>query len=299
MTAIKNTLKKAMRTQTFNKVNRKLSRIIAGTDIGLHFHYFGDRNIRRARKTYTPRPNSHPETTRQLKELGYASRPTLYAPALMETIRARFAVGIEDKSLYCHQNNTGYKGPADVNRAFNMPMKVIPELKDLIDDMVVDQMEAYFGSHFQVFRVVCWRNYHVPAQYLSPGVEVYSNNWHFDQRTTDIAKLFVTVSNVTEDDGPFHIISRQRSRQILQMGYGHRKNYGSIPQAELENPKYVVKATGPSGTGLFCNTELCMHRADIPKEGHQRDMVQFQFIPSVTPLAKDWFMNDAINDTRA
>ena len=168
-------------------------------------------------------------------------------------------------------------------------MADLPELKELIDQSVRDQIEAYFGSYFRVHRVVSWRNYHVPTTEKN-GAEVYSDFWHFDQRSIDFAKLFVNISDVTEDDGPFHILSRGRSKELLQKGFKNRKDYG-LSDAEMNNPEYVVKATGPSGTGLYCNTELCFHRADIPKPGRQRDIVQFQFVPSDRPLEEEWYKN--------
>jgi len=71
------------------------------------------------------------------------------------------------------------------------------------------------------------------------------------------------------------------------MGFRNRHRY-NLSKDVLEDPNHVVKAIGPTGTAMLCNTELCLHRAEIPEEGHFRDIIQFQFGSSKKPLVDNW-----------
>lgn len=287
-------LGKLLSTKPGHAVNQYLSRKVGGTNIGYHFHLIGQLKIKNAQRFYKNAVNdSFSQTTLNFRKVGYAAKPTPYPDALIQAIRTKLMALMEDKNNYINQMSSGYQGKEDIRRVLKDPMKCLPELRNLIDQPVIDQIESYFGSYFDIQSVEVWRNYHVPAAEKG-GAEVYSDFWHFDQRTIDFVKLFVNLSDVTEDDGPFHIQSRQRSRELLRKGFKNRKDYG-LPLEEMDHPSHVVKAVGPAGTGLYCNTEVCLHRADIPKKGHFRDIIQFRFIPAHKPLAADWFNNPAIN----
>lgn len=65
----------------------------------------------------------------------------------------------------------------------------------------------------------------------------------------------------------------------------------------LNNPKYVTKAIGSSGTSLLVNTELCLHRAGIPSHGRFRDIIQFRFLPSKKTLQNDWINSIKMQNT--
>jgi len=168
----------------------------------------------------------------------------------------------------------------------HMAYKNFQEIGKLLTDEIKELIQARYQSNFQVTHVMCWRNYHAPAQMLG-GKEIFSNMWHCDHSNTAVEKLFVNLSDVGDDDGPFHIMPIDRTKEIIKMGYGHRRKY-NLDTEILEDPKYVAKATGPAGSTLLCNTELCFHRADIPAKGHYRDLIQFKFIPSKEPLYDDW-----------
>ena len=134
-------------------------------------------------------------------------------------------------------------------------------------------------------QVVAYRNYAVPAG-IAEG-EIYSSNWHCDARRPSLLKLMLNISDVTDQDGPFHVVSRQRTRTLLTMGFKNRHDYG-LPDDVMEDPQHVVKLVGPSGTGMLCCTYRCLHRAGIPAPGRHRDLLRMVFVPSARPLADDW-----------
>lgn len=152
-----------------------------------------------------------------------------------------------------------------------------PELMSLLTPQVLDAVRQYYGSNFRLYNVAAWRNWHIPPTPLAE--EAYSNNWHTDSRRIDMLKVFVTGTDVSDDDGPTHALSREWTHEVVRKGFNHRRDYG-LPVSEIENPQHMVKLTGPAGTALLCNTNLCFHRAGVVGEGRSRDLIEFRFIAS-------------------
>ncbi len=162
----------------------------------------------------------------------------------------------------------------------------IPDVKKLISKQIIDIFEQYYDSHFQILDVVGWRNLHVPDEIIEK-TRLYSDDWHCDPHNITQTKLFVYLTDVTEDDGPFFTQSIQSTKELIQKGFGSRNN-PKLSQKVMENPDYATKYTGPKGTSLVANTTVCLHKATIPKKGHYRDIIQFFISPSSTPLTYEW-----------
>jgi hypothetical protein len=283
---MKQALKKLATSNTGWAINRQLCKWICRTNIGLQFHVFGHNDIKKAQKFYPGNSNYRlTETVADLKANGCARKKESYPQDLINTIRKKFSTLVEDEKNYVFQMSGPYKGPRNLRRALKAPVQQIPELTLLIDDSVRETMESYYGAYFRMFRVVAWRNYHVPDEYANH--EAFSNYWHFDQCTTALMNLFVNISDVTESDGPFLIQPRPRTNQIIKMGYKDRSSYG-LSSEVIEDPNYIIKHVGPAGSGMYASTPMCLHRASIPEEGHYRDIVSLQFMPSEKQLPKDW-----------
>jgi hypothetical protein len=161
--------------------------------------------------------------------------------------------------------------------------KYIPEISHIIGDEVLCAVRDYYnGAHVRPFEVILYRNFHIPPEDVEPGV--ISNQWHHDGDYPDILKIFVNISNVTKDDGPFHLVSRQDS--ISHMAdYEHPRG---VPDNVIKNSSNVVRATGPPGTTVIANTNQCLHRAGVPENGRTRDLLQIKLIPSSKPLTENW-----------
>ena len=147
-------------------------------------------------------------------------------------------------------------------------------------------IEGYYGGHFKVTRIAMFRNLHTPKE-IESTKETFSNYWHCDARDLKYLKLFVLLKDVTDDDGPFHIISQQRTKQLMKMGFGTREDY-NVSEQELEDPEHTLKVVGKTGMAYFANAQLCLHKAGMPSENHHRDVIQFVFEPSDEPLGENW-----------
>lgn len=206
-----------------------------------------------------------------------------YDKLLMHEIKLKFQKMIEDDRY--SRIGPQYDGKVYM-RDLNEPEKDIPEITKLLTPDLVEELNAYYHGYFRVNRITAWRNYGIPKS-VDEKKELLSNRWHCDYRVTYYTKLFVNISDVGEDDGPFHIFSRNQTKKIMKQGFKNRFDYGA-PHKLLEDEKHVFKAVGPSGTACLANTELCLHRAGTPSEGHYRDVIQLRFGPSKKPLNSEW-----------
>ncbi|WP_423751538.1 hypothetical protein [Salinirarus marinus] len=161
----------------------------------------------------------------------------------------------------------------------------LPEVARVVDSPVSDVLKQYYGTWFKPVRVNMWRNRHVPPEVVESS-EVFSNYWHADPHTTDHVKLFVYLTDVTEDHGPFHAITTDESKRVTR---SYRRDRDGIPNGYVEETvDDVIKFTGPKGSTALCNTQTNLHRAGIPAEGNHRDLLQMVFAPTSEPLSDDW-----------
>ena len=159
----------------------------------------------------------------------------------------------------------------------------IPEISKILNENAKSQIQQFYGTNFSVRHVIAFRNYHVPVDQRSK--QHFSELWHYDERDISCLKLFVNISEVSEHHGPFHILPVSSSKEMLHQGYRDRKDYGN---AVPDTSPGLVKAIGPSGSALWCNTQICLHRAGLPSLGRTRDIIQFQFFPTKSSLPRDW-----------
>ena len=163
------------------------------------------------------------------------------------------------------------------------PTRMIPEIKGLVDDTIINDVQAYYQSNITVGDVMVWRNCHYPSS-IRRG-SVFADTWHIDHRRSSMLKLFVLLSEVNEEDGPMHILPRPYTREVVKSGC---HDLASI-QRHMETVQYPVSTfTGRAGRALLCNTTQVIHRADNPQPSHWRDILQVIFYPAATPIDKNW-----------
>lgn len=216
-------------------------------------------------------------------ENGFVNLGTPFDALLFKQICDKYNGMIEDDKFSIIRSQ--YNGKV-YSRTINRAHKLFPELKNLITQNLIKMVEQYYNSNFQIVDVTMWRTYHVPTE-VSSEKEIYGSNWHCDGDNTTITTVFINMTNVTEKDGPLHVVSSIRTKELIKMGYKTRHNYG-IPVESIEDPKYLLRHTGQSGSTMWVNTQYCLHRAGVPENGHYRDMLQLRFIPSKEPLSSQW-----------
>jgi hypothetical protein len=221
-----------------------------------------------------------------LKKHGFTKYENSYDELMISEIGEKFNKLIEDKKTSFP--TSGYEGKI-YQRAIKDPEKCFPEITKLITQDVREFVAGYYKTSYKIKYILCVKNYSVPKE-IQEKNEMFSNHWHMDKHNASWLKFFVYLSDVSEKDGPFHIQSKHRTKELVKMGYGNRDHY-DLSLDILENPEFVNVMTGPNGTTMFGDVATCLHRAGIPEEGHYRNMVQIFFEPTDKPFTDDW-IND-------
>lgn len=264
----------------FNKIDTRLSKTFYGNKTGFM------RNIRGRNKIHTTIDESVKISDPQLYNAinrGFSKFENFYDESLINEIQKKFQNLIEDENYskpIAQFENKIYL------RMINEPYKIFPELSKLITNDVLSFLKKYYKSNFTISHIQCHRNYFVPEN-IRKEHEMFSNFWHFDLDPISQIKYFVYVSDVTENDGPFTVQSITRTKELIDMGFGNRLDY-NLPFDVVEDPKQIVKITGPAGTSFFGRPASCVHRAGDPTENHYRDAISFTINASDVPIQKNW-----------
>jgi len=262
---------------TYQKIDQSTGRAIFGNTGGLKHNISGSINLMKNSR-YNLKSND--PITEQFKTNGYLKLEFKYDRSVIDKIRTKYDKMVEDDKF---SFGSGQYDGKFYKRQIIDPHLNIPETLTLLTDEIVELIKQYYGGYFQVVRIDMWRTYFIPPELQEK--DLISNKWHCDNRKIDRLKLFVNLSDVTEKDGPLHVQSIPRTKEIMKMKFGHREDY-QIPMEFLEDPKHVVKFTGQAGSAIFANTTTCLHRAGNPQ--NTRDIIQFMFKSSDKPLSKDW-----------
>jgi hypothetical protein len=133
------------------------------------------------------------------------------------------------------------------------------------------------GQVPRLYNLTLWWS---PPNQTAKGSQLY----HYDHRDSRQAKLFINLSNVTEDCGPLHFLSAKDSRKVdAKVGYSQGRYtddevYSAVSQSS------VVNTVAPAGSGFIVDTARCLHYGS---RGNQLDrfilLASFARVNSVKP----------------
>jgi hypothetical protein len=269
-----------------NHAQRRIGKVAFGIDRPFSQHAAGKLAIKKSQLQSNGVENGTRSGVEYLQREGALDLGQIYDDELIDATAETFDRLLKNHGATYTRGYDGEDYTYGVSSADIDLKEHFPRIEEFINEAVTETLEGYYRSHFKPVRANIWRNHHVPPEVVSEA-EVFSNYWHFDPHTTDHMKLFVYLTDVVdEDDGPFHYITRGESEKIASDSY-YRKRDG-IPNGKVEDEASVQLFTGPRGSTAFCNTTTNLHRAGIPAEGHQRDLLQIVFAPASEPLQENW-----------
>lgn len=258
------------------KMDQYVGKTLFGNTVGLKHNILGKMNLVENSSFKSDDP-----IIKQFRKNGFLDLGIKFDESLIDKIRIKYNKMIEDDKFSFGSGgiaNEKYFKRQIINPQFN-----IPEVESILNEEIINYVQCYYGGNFHVVRVDLWRIYHIPEKYQNS--DLISNRWHCDNRKTDRLKLFVNLSDVSEKDGPLHLQSIPRTKELMKMKFNNRLDYG-IPDEVMEDPKYVVRCIGPAGSTFFANTTTCLHKAGNPQ--NTRDIIQLLFRSSKEPFDKDW-----------
>ena len=217
----------------------------------------------------------HPRDMRDIRNLevvGATTLENLYEPELIDELSRATATWFESD-----ESRTGNAELDTYYRRIPDVAKNIPRVIDVVNPRVCRLISGYYRRDFRITNITCWRNYHVPPA-VSSERELFSYRWHCDTGNVSKLTLFVMLTDTSNNHGPTHSLTKQRTRYLIRTGYRNRNRYHHSSQ-EMEEPPHVSKATGARGTALLLNATQCLHRASIPRAGNHRDMLSVGIEP--------------------
>lgn len=225
----------------------------------------------------------------ELRDYGYTELGQIYPDEIIETLKPKYDRLLEEgthtevqQSNAVGEDRVFSEGISDENLQRNFT-----EAHQLISPEIIEVLRHYYQAYIKILKISAYRTHHIPAE-IRETTEVYNENWHFDGSSTDHIKLFVTLSDTTEDDGPLHILPKPGMDRIASRRPHFDREADGDPGGIVDELGTPMTLTGPTGTAMLANTQSCLHRAGVPAEGHQRDLIQFYIAPSARPLEEDW-----------
>jgi hypothetical protein len=267
-----------------DKIERSISKVFFKNTAGFTNNIRGMLDYSRVKKIDNSKNISNNSIKKEFADKGYVKLGLPFEPKLISQISKKLDNYILDEKyswIRAKHDETIY------SRSLYRGHELIPESIEILNNEIISIIEQYYQTYFQVTKFIFYRNYHVPSE-IANKTELMSSNWHCDASNTSWLKLFVYLTDVSVDDGPFNVQTRERTIDLMKLGYKNRGNY-NLPLDVMEDEKYVWKASGKKGTALMCNCNLGLHKAGIPKPGRYRDVLLIQLAPSNEPLTKDWY----------
>lgn len=270
--------------------NGLTSGLIYGNDIGLGNNREGARILRKARRTFKNN-NASAETTsraQELEETGILSLQNLYEPALIRSIVAKLTKMFDDPRHSKPRDLAIIHGLPEATRNIRDPLRVLPELSQLVNEKVISIIETYYGSHFRVVAAQVYRNSHVNPSSIA-GREIYSDSWHFDRQHSAYVQMMVYLTDgVTRERGAYQTHDIPNSKKIMRRGYIYRNRIIGPARKMVQDTSRIRCFEGNAGDAMLTNNTLCLHRATIPGPGSMRDVIMLHFEPWTTPLSPNW-----------
>lgn len=271
---------------TSHKFDDFLGKVVYGNAAGFARNRAGWKRLKKYRASVDNRMWVENSVSQDLESSGFAICPDIDRDVL-KSVYSRYVDLLNSpksvRDLNENQKDVG-EGEVVYRRLLRNSVRDVPEVMDLLNNEVLNSVRSWYRTEVYVNEVYMWRNEHVPVNVLN-RTHPYSSTWHCDYRPSDMIKLFIVMSNVTASDGPLHYVSKERTRELMKVGFVDRYTYG-LSDEILEDPAHVHKLVGEPGTAAFCNTALCLHRAGIPEPGHRRDILEFTFYSSDVPFSK-------------
>lgn len=265
-----------------SRFNFSMGKLLFKNTAGLEANLEGRKSRKMMKKYHNKEKPDNPKVI-QLQKNGYVDMKIPFNKETLDKVLEKYNKMIEDDNYSFVRSE--YKGKV-YSRMINRAHKQIPELKDMITDELKEIFKEHFGGNFQIVYTAMWRNYHVPPE-VQAEQEIFSSGWHCDGADTEEITLFINLSDVKEENGPLHLQSFERTKELVKLGFKTRQEPG-LPVDVLEDPKHVIRHIGPPGTAILANSSICFHKAGIPGKGLLRDIMQFRIDPSIEPLRDDW-----------
>ena len=146
-----------------------------------------------------------------------------------------------------------------------------------VHDDILAAVSAYLGQVPRLYNLMLW--WSAPNQTVK-GSQLY----HYDHRDSRQAKVFINLTDVTEESGPLHFLKPADSLKVdARVGYSQGR-YTDDEVYTAVSKSDVLTAVGEAGRGFIVDTGRCLHYGS---RGNRSDrfilLVSFARVNSVKP----------------
>src|SRR6185437_836496 len=212
-----------------------------------------------ARRRWKARSTATPEQLAAAARFKTNGFEVLPPPTWMTAERLRAIKGTVDRHF--DQQNDGFVINHGLRRLVD-GIELIPDLIDFIDADMEAVIENYYGSHFKLFAVTCYRTVPTPDQPDSSFL------WHLDNCPKQEIKLMVYLDDVVEQTGALSVKDKPFSLGLRKEGFFDRRRISHFVE-RLDDAASTRVLEGPTGTRLLFENSGCIHKATSPKTGHR------------------------------
>jgi hypothetical protein len=212
--------------------------------------------------------------------------------ALWEQLRAEMDVFVAEATAQLGQGVVGGKKDFLIRRyprgKSKMPLEPAvlasngPWLRFAAGDALLDIVNSYRAVKTKLVDFDLW--YTVPT--AAQSERHASQQWHRDPEDQHVVKVFLYFSDVDENAGPFEYVRRSAAGgkygDLWPWGKGETRYPPSEELEKLVDPSDIVRAIGPAGTLVICDTSG-FHRGGYAKTSPRILATQTYIDRKITP----------------
>ena len=157
-------------------------------------------------------------------------------------------------------------------------MKITSIHEFITSDFVINTVYSYLQQPFVLSTIRLWWT-------VVNDTEIRSQKFHLDDEDLTQIKLFVNISDVSEDHGPFRFIDADNSQKIIASYRHGKRRFGDDEISAAMDEAPVISLTGSAGEGGFIDTSRCLHFGSRENK-HDRLVLMAQFLKYDAPLLR-------------
>ncbi len=148
--------------------------------------------------------------------------------------------------------------------------------KFLKSEFVNENVSYYLNQSYVLSTVRLWWT---PVNDTS----ISSQKFHLDEEDLTQLKVFINISEVTQNHGPFTFISSDTTTKIISGFKNGKRRFSDEDVYKHASREELIELTGKAGSGAFVDTSKCLHFGSR-NNTKERLVLMAQFLKLNAPL---------------
>ncbi len=187
-----------------------------------------------------------------------------------EKINSNFSGFVE--KINNHISNLKLTKNTEYLKLYEIDEYVENQVYDLCNNQLkktLEDLSKIYKSNIFLANIKIAQNYN-----FEENTQKYSNFYHVDNNRCTLFKIFISLEDVSSNQGPTNIIPNNKKNEFLkETKYKNRYDYDHT----TDNFE-IFKNTNLKGDALICNTSRCYHKAGVPDKNVSRKMMTLSFV---------------------